>query len=1417
MAKKNKIDLDDVTPNDKRKNKKEPKREKKSHGCLSCIVTLVVIFVVLVAGIAGGGIWAWGKYVEPKVGLSISEAFNVLTSLYKANESEIVTNPYSQSDLDDFYTEFKKKTYLSEDSDIDIIDILDAASSSKSEEEESTPMVLAESAPEGTGNEALDALLKSIEFDFSSLATYSGEENILEVTDKQFAALIDSVFQYYITQSAEGETDQSSPLASISQYAQYLQHVSISQIIIESVAGAKLEDVVLTLTIKIDVASLAPELLKNTSVPSFVSGLLPKTIFVSMDVRPNDENGSASVVINQIDKELMDKLVNLLNDVVGGEVPIMQTINNAVKDVVAKLNEVIPISFVDSGCDMKPVEALMNVLDVDLGEAQFLYLIRDFKLPDATAVGVAQYTTQLRNQNVEEFIDDFTAKYGFDNSDDLITTDNVFSSVTSLMQDDAMLEKINLATLNYDSGSYIADNHKVSMSYLAMAGLLNSQLSSGSSEASAFPITILNMSYDQTEGMLEVVIAVDVLESIAGKAEEGSLIAIFAPQILPEQIFIKARLSLTDAEKETEICINNCTKEQTLELLDNLNKLCSGLGIDVSSFNISELTTKLEDSVRENLTKINEKLGTDIEFTSTGCILPSIFETATGLGMLKDESNNPVVDDAQLHDMLKAAYTFEADTVNVSVGAVGFVTELENKYYITTDTLDPSDGAALFNSVTTIKNNFETSIDVNKMATDTTDIDELKPSLSQEELGFLIQSSGKLDNVVSVMKNIKVVSTRITATQMTMQLSGEIQLTGENAKYSVLLPRQVYVNVTVDTALLRQKLEGADVDCASFDIDGMTTEQMNNFFSVATKLGGNEVTAEGVRQTLEDNIYGFMDDIVADRTIDITFGDGVMNLNTTVFDIAISQIYAGELSKPSNVELRSVLQKVNVIPEELSQSNIATDMSRFAEEINSKYYLKTPINTTGDVSEQITTITTKYATMIDGQAMAADTRSVNDGVALKPQASGGELARLLSGDVTISAEGLEHVSMTSLTITSASTMRIVFTANISSESAGKYATLLPSGVAIVVDVDLSKVGTSEVCTAFTINDMDDADLDVFCNLFKIVADKTVTPDDINADASDKVKNKLGEMTAGTQMEYSTTDIDANTQGGTITFSTIYGLAIKNIYSDGVKPSEADFQGMMKALFTLTDVVGQDNINAIDDKMSSEQVSAQYVATPLPHGEVAMEISDRNIAAALLDNEDGSSGVSSALGLGTSDVTYKQVLMFNPDYINATAVKDGFSGMTFESESYMLLTLNIKTSGLMSKTTTLLPESIDVTAFIDIDSTEYTTTLMFNNMTAEQQKILQDIINSNRTVEEGDTTLFDSTDSLKTKIMETEIISIEKVGSLTLDTPIKWTIKDVLDNVVKADGYGVRHSGNTLISGSNYGGFIYVEDTGLTIS
>ena len=89
-----------------------------------------------------------------------------------------------------------------------------------------------------------------------------------------------------------------------------------------------------------------------------------------------------------------------------------------------------------------------------------------------------------------------------------------------------------------------------------------------------------------------------------------------------------------------------------------------------------------------------------------------------------------------------------------------------------------------------------------------------------------------------MLTGITVVSTDVTETHLNMQISGEISLTGDKAKYAVLLPDKVYVNVYVNTIALKNKIAGADVTCTSFNIDGMTDDEMNDFFALATKLGG---------------------------------------------------------------------------------------------------------------------------------------------------------------------------------------------------------------------------------------------------------------------------------------------------------------------------------------------------------------------------------------------------------------------------------------------------------------------------------------------------------------------------------------------------------------------------------------------------
>lgn len=1443
MSKKDKLDFVD---------NKKPK--KKSHGCLSCLMMCLVLVVVFCGAIIGGGYWAWGRYVQPMIGLTLGDAFNVITGMYKADESKIVTNPYSQADLDAFYTEFKKKTYLQEDTQLTISDILESTTNSATAPNQpSDPS----QPPTSTGNPALDGLLDKLNFDFSSLANYNGEDNIMEISDKQFAALLNEAFTFYsnkysndgvvtvsttTSDNAQADGTPTQPDAqgsNIEQYAKYLKYIDICQVTIDSPSATVMEDVAMALVLKIQTKELVSDLLKGSGVPSFVVNLLPKKLFVGMRVYPLKDGANANIIINQIDKQLMEKVAGAIDKVSGSEKPIMQTVNETVRNVVTKLNEKLPISFVQSGCDIKPVTGLMNVLGVTLGEAQFLCMIRDIKLPTAQSVGVDGYTEELRDKAVQTFIDEFSDKYAFDNVGEggapIITTDNVFEQVSNMMQDENMLNRLNFANLNYDT-TYIKDVHKVQMNYMALAGLLNGQLRKPMTTVNPdgtqttkdpLPITILTMNYDSTHDMLGVIMAFDVQKMLESDTP-NTILNKLAPQILPKEIYIKAKISLQEGGAKTIVQINNLSESATTELLNNIKILGTDLGINMSQFDIAELTSTLEKAVRDNLDKIHTKIGAEIVFSTDNCLLPSIFEVTAGLDMLKTD-NVPVVTDKELHDMLRSAYTYIPGDPNKATNAIALVGEIQNKYYIKNGVLDPNSGEGLLNSIKGLKDNFQNDFDVQKMAKDTTPIDDLKPIITQGELGFILQSSGRLNDIVSIVKNINILNTIIHPAVMTMQIEGDVELTGDNAKYSLLLPKKIYINLTIDTIKLMDKIKnGGEEVCVDFDIDGMDQSQMKHFFEVVSKLGGNSIVKDEICKTIDTKIVNVMQELVNGGSGQLVFVEGGIKLDATVFDIAIDQIYTNSTDKPTPTQLRSVLQKVNIIPDEFKTSNLSTDMTYLVEEVNAKYYLNKPLVANDKIYEQISSIGAQYLNIIDGKSMATDSTPIQD---LRPIMSGGELGRIFSTQVKIGGtdKGLDNVVMTSLKVLSDTTMEIVFTASITVDPNNKYINLLPKQVAIVVVFDKSLIDNDSIpCTTFTINDMTiedtadtKSDMSVFSHLVKVVTNDTTNIDvnKLNKDASDELKTKIKTLTGESEIEFKTSDINADRHGGTITMTSIFGLAINKIYQgETVKPSEDDLRGTLKALFTPVGVVGQQLFSLPDDDMAKEQIKINVTSFNPPAGTVNIEVSDRNIGALLQSKENNGTGIGHSLGIADNAVTYKQALMFSSVYTNISAVKKEFSNMTFNpASSYMMIGVNIQTSALIQST--MLPDDIDATIFFDIDAKEFDFELVINNLSESQQAIINKILIKNS----GNTSIFDPTskDALKNNILNTEVCRISEYSGTVLPTPIIFRLRDMLGRIEKYDGHSVRNtrivdettpSNDTLIPQDKvFGGYIRVHD------
>ena len=164
-----------------------PKR-KKHRCCLSAFITALVLVLVLCGGILGGAYFAWDKFLGESTQMNLFQGLDVLSNIYKADDS-VVTQPYDDEDLDDFYDRVMDALCMTTNDGYNldlpqiVIDLLNGGGDDGEQNVEEalsslnggvSPYAKAEeSATAGeeptTGSEALDGLLNNLKFDWDSL------------------------------------------------------------------------------------------------------------------------------------------------------------------------------------------------------------------------------------------------------------------------------------------------------------------------------------------------------------------------------------------------------------------------------------------------------------------------------------------------------------------------------------------------------------------------------------------------------------------------------------------------------------------------------------------------------------------------------------------------------------------------------------------------------------------------------------------------------------------------------------------------------------------------------------------------------------------------------------------------------------------------------------------------------------------------------------------------------------------------------------------------------------------------------------------------------------------------------------------------------------------------------------------------
>ena len=656
-------------------------------GLLVCVMLLLVVIACVGCG---GALWAWDRYAYPYVNLSLPEAFSLASEMYEVDPDKVVTNPYDpEADLDSFYASFKEGMYLSADCDITIADIVNAVMPSEGEGEESRVGDDVNAENPDTGSDPLNALLERLEFDFDRLDTKTNEDlekEVLEIGDKELAAVLNEAMQTAF------EIDQ---LVEISQqYAiDFPNLIKVEQVVIDGVESvARQDDTRVLATVSVNIGDniegiarnaydniLRPQIAESKpdlagtldgmsgTIISVLKKILPKTLYLTVAVYPNDTDRAAYVTYNNVEdegkQELIDKLfqgqylqmsdvdVNL-NGVLdpeenGVSMSIPQIAGGIVANTIASLNETIMLNFTNTEdsngvFQTKPIEFMLSILGADnISQGQFLAIMRDVQVPyDRMAAEYPDvaagdlYSDVTLAANLDKFIDGkdangniiettLTNKYYFNNIKDeetgerVLTAKTLFSSIENLMSEE-MIKQIEIKKGNWkDSGGYYADEFKPVADYNALPGLINGYLGTQTEEGIAgMPAKVLKAAYldNGTTKAVTLTIKADLLklveESLGGEEEgESDPMADLVTQLLPKAIYLNVNYSL-DGTSEVTITINDVDEEygagQSAADFETIFNLLALFGVNL------EMETESGVIVIDNYDEICEMVGDTI-------------------------------------------------------------------------------------------------------------------------------------------------------------------------------------------------------------------------------------------------------------------------------------------------------------------------------------------------------------------------------------------------------------------------------------------------------------------------------------------------------------------------------------------------------------------------------------------------------------------------------------------------------------------------------------------------------------------------------------------------------------------------------------------------------------------------------------
>lgn len=823
-----------------------------------CLVSFLVTILVIVGAVFGAGWYAYDRYAKDITGITYLEAWNVLSSLYGTKEKKVITNSFD-ADVEFAAVDKELKNLLFIDDSVDfslksmIDDIVgvtsgttngdntvDTPDDNNGENPDEKPVKYSDAilgvnelAEIGT----LESFINTLKFDFSELKDYNGEQHILTITDKQIGAILNEAVLGVASKNASGLAEQGVDIQKV---------FGIREVKIKSDANSLTmnESTTISAVIKLDLRD-AVEALLNTYQPKlkFLKGLLPKALYLTLEIKPFGE-GLPTVRLNDNndkENELAIKLFNgILNYSAGTKdvdkvTELFSSVDTTIKETFKQLDSYLNIVFAPSAMNANPLQFLVKHLGVDdVTDKDLLYTISYLM---HTADGLVDLNWD--ETQVTAFFDDFKSKMPIEKDFDLNL--NNFTDELSKIG-----EHIDLNAMDFNKSN---EQMKLLMNYDAVAGFIEKMFVGGDDGImSMLKIRQINMpdvTNAEQDQLIHFVIEVAVREYLNIDSMEDGLQKSLLDAMIHD-IYIEATVSAIGAKNDAiGLNVNELGIEKTTHMLKNLDKLISVLSPSLAGeFNEQTLITKIQDNLVKALDSIkgsDETAELEITFTKEGIRMQSIYE------IIKTKKNITELSAEDIRLTLKGVM----DTDNIKNGIIG--------------EFDPDEESGIQHEMDIVNKKITASISdafiaetVKETVNSVTVAGGGTVELLQVLFADLSQDATKLNNKLwnnAVLRSV--IETNNMSSDKVLLVTTKIALMND------VFNKDIYMSIIYDITTGRSALV----------INDMDTRETNNLAILIEKLSGTKVDFEKISEEVIGHILKATIRINAVVPFEITVGD----------------------------------------------------------------------------------------------------------------------------------------------------------------------------------------------------------------------------------------------------------------------------------------------------------------------------------------------------------------------------------------------------------------------------------------------------------------------------------------------------------------------------------------------------------------